>query len=278
MKSQVYQVELSQADYVVGLSALMSELARMDPTRGRLLFARLAVTIVTATIIGFAFPYSLPAMVVAALLIWLGDSLVRTAFKTRTVGISFDPAAHSNMRIEFSQDAVVEQGELRTRRWTWDAVRRVHLASGHVIVELKGWDMIVLPDRLWSTPEDRAAFVAELEARRHSGETREAVPSPVEAEARVLLAEPVLMARISLAVAAFHVIFQARIASGPGVDPNAAWTALALASIGAALMWWTSGKLFNRLARRSAFAALQAALGLFLLLATAFAFWFLGLI
>ena len=248
----------------------MSELARLDTARGRILFGRLAVSILTLIIIGFAFPLSLPGLVTACLLFWIGDSLVQAAFRTQTVGVSFDPAAHANLRIEFSDDAIVEQGELRSRRWTWDAVRRLHLSSGHVIIELKGWDMIVLPGRLWPSPEERSTFVAELEARRLSSDTRMTTPSADEAEARVMLIEPVLITRISLAAAAFHLIFDAQLPFDAGPDRTAAFIGLGVALLGGAVTWWASGKAFRWLAERSASAALRTAWGLFLLLAAAF--------
>lgn len=278
MKSEVYQVHLSRADYTVGLSALVDELGRLDTARTRMLFARLALGIVTTLAVAWAFPYSFPGLITAALIIWVGDWLVQMAFRTQIVGISFDPAAHSNLRIEFSDDAIVEQGDLRTRRWTWDAVRRVHLSPGHVIVELKGWDMLVFPDRLWPTPEARSAFVAGLEARSLAGDASRTIPSAGQAEARVKLTEPVLMARISLAVAAFHLVFEALLPFVAGPDRSAAFAALGVALLAAAMLWWASGKAFERLAARSALAALGTAWGLFLLLAAAFALWFFRLI
>lgn len=274
MKSQVFEVRLSRADYTVGLSALVGELARLDTARTRILFARLALGIVTLVVVAYAFPYSLPGLLASCLLVWLGDSLIQLAFRTQTVGASFDPAAHAEARIEFDDEAIVEQGDLRTRRWTWDAVRRVHLSPGYVVVELKGWDMIVLPDRLWPTPEGRRNFLVELEARRLAGGTLTTIPAAREAEARAVLVEPVLMARISLAVAAFHLIFEAQMPFPPGPDRTAAFVALGVASLGGAMLWWASGKAFRWLAQRSAAAALRTAWGLLFLLAAAFAFWF----
>lgn len=274
MKSQVFEVRLSRADYVVGLSALVGELARLDTARTPILFARLALGIVTLVVVAYAFPYSLPGLLASCLLVWLGDSLIQMAFKTQTVGASFDPAAHSDSRIEFGDEAIVERSDLRTRRWTWDALRRIHLSPGHVVVELKGWDMIVLPDRLWRTPEERNAFLAELEARRLAGDTVTTIPAAREAEARAILVEPVLMARISLAVAAFHLIFEAQLPLPPGPDRSAGFIALGIASVGGAALWWASGKAFRWLARRSAAAALRTAWSLLSLLGAAFAFWF----
>jgi hypothetical protein len=194
------------------------------------------------------------------------------------VGASFDPAAHAEMRVEFSDDAIVEQSELRTRRWTWGAVRRLHLSSGHLIVELKGWDMIVLPDRLWPTSEERSAFVAELEARRLSGETRMTIPSAGEAEARVVLTEPVLVARICLAVAAFYLVFEGQLPFDGGADRSVAFVGLGVALLGAAIMWWASGKAYGWLTERSASAALRTAWGVYLLMAAAFILWLFRLI
>lgn len=91
-----------------------------------------------------------------------------------------------------------------------------------------------------------------------------------------MLVEPVLMARISLAVAAFHLIFEAQLPFAPGPDRSAALIALGIASLGGAALWWTSGKAFRWLSQRSAAAALRTAWVLLLFLAAAFAFWFFG--
>lgn len=277
MKSHVYQIDLSKADYVAGLSAIVGEIARLDSARGRMLFVRLGVAIVTMIVVGFLFPYSFPGLIAACLLFWLGDMLVGAAFRTETVGVSFEPAAHAKARIEFGDDAIVERSDFRTRRWTWDAVRRVHLSAGHVVIELKGWDMIVLPDRLWATPAERSAFLAEVDARRLSGDTVETNVTAREAEARLLLIEPVLMARVTLAVAAFHLLFEAQLPFG-SADRGAAFAALGLAAAGGALLWWASGKAFAWLAARSAAAALRTAWGLVGLFGATFALWCVGLI
>jgi hypothetical protein len=165
---------------------------------------------------------------------------------------------------------------LRTRRWTWDAVRRVHSSSGYAIVELKGWDMLVFPNRLWATPEERESFVAEVEARSRAGDPHRAMPPTREADARLRLIEPVLLARIALAAAAAHLILEAQLPFPAGPDRSAAFAGAGLALLGAAIMWWVSGKAFERLAARSAAAALRTAWALFLLLAAAFNLWFFG--
>lgn len=276
MKARAYQVELSRADYAVGLGALVRELANLDDVRGRLLIGRLAVMVVTLALIAFLFPHSLPGLLTAALMIWLGDWLVRSAFATQSLGVSFDPEAHSNMRVEFSESGIAEESALRSRRWTWDAVRRLHLSPGHVVVELKGWDMIILPDRLWASPEERKMFVAELEARRLPGEMRTAIPSEREATAGVVLIEPVLLARIALSVAAYQLVFEGRVRAGTSLDPNGLYVTTALALVAAGLLWWISGAAFRALARRSVLAALRIARILLLLLTAVFVLWILG--
>ncbi len=278
MRPQSFAIELTRADYVVGLSALMGELARLDTGRKPLLFARLAICIATIMIIGFAFPDSMIALFAFILLVWVGESVAQAAFKTQVIGTSFDPAAHAATQVEFSEEAIVEQGTYRTRRWTWAALRRVHLPSGYVVIELAGWDMIILPDRLWPTAEERSAFIAELNARQPASAIVSAPISTGEAVARVKLAEPILMARIALAVAVFQLIFEAQLSLGPEPGSSAIFIGLAAAIIGGAIAWWASDVVFRKLAEQSPSRALAAAWGLFAFLAAAFALWFFRLI
>jgi len=100
------------------------------------------------------------------------------------------------------------------------------------------------------------------------------IPSAGEAEARVVLTEPVLLARISLVVAAFQLIFETYLPIDKAGDRSAALAAaLGAALLGAAVLWWTSGKAFSWLAARSPSAALRTAWGLFLLLGAVFLLW-----
>ena len=62
MKPRSFTVELTKADYVVGLSALIGELSRLNTGRQRMLFARLAIAIGTWIIIAYAFPHSMVAL------------------------------------------------------------------------------------------------------------------------------------------------------------------------------------------------------------------------
>ncbi len=278
MRSQSYQVELTRSDYAVGLSALMGELARQDKARSRLLFARLGVAIVMINVVGFAFPGAMAGLFIACALIWVADLLVVGLFQTQTVGVSFDPAAHASNRVEFSEEGLVEQGALRTRRWTWDSVRRVHLPPGYVVLEVTGWDMIVLPNRLWPSAADRGAFLAELEARRNVSEIPGTGLSPREAEASVMLVEPVLIARIFLAVEAWHYAFETQLTRLAEGDEGATLIALGLAMLAGTIAWLGSGYGFRWLAKRSPAKAIAVAWVLFALLAVQFTLWYFGLI
>ena len=278
MNEQRFQVDLARADYSVGLAQLMGQLAQRDTARQKMLFARLAAYTAILVVISYAFPVGGIAVFSAILLFWLAEFLIQAAFKTQLVGISFEPEAHGRFDVEFSDAGIVESGASRTRRWAWDALRRVHLPKGYVVLEFVGWDMIVLPDRLWPTPEQRSAFVAELQSRQTASDTASTVGSPGEAVARLKLVEPILIARLFLAAEVFQRIFDALLPIGTQPDPSTSITALAGAAIGAGIVWWASGQGFRWLAERSPEKALAVAWGVIVLMAALFALWFFRLV
>jgi hypothetical protein len=277
MRAQSYQVELTRSDYAVGLSTLVGEIARQDKARARLLFARLAVAVVMVNVVGFAFPDAMAGLFLALVLIFVADLVVQGVFQTQTIGVSFDPAAHASNRLEFSEAGLVERNALRTRTWTWDSIRRVHLPPGYVVIEVAGWDMIILPDRLWPSAAERGAFLAELEARRIVGAVPGTGFSPREAEASAMLIEPVLIARIFLAVEAWHFAFQTQVSRPAEGDEGATLIALAVALLAGTIAWLASGFAFRWLARRSPAKAIAVAWGVVLLLAVQFALWYVGI-
>lgn len=278
MNEYHYRIELSQADYAAGLTQLMGELARHDTARQRMLFARLAAYVVILIIITIAFPQGGMAVFSAVLLFWLAEFVIRAAFKTQLVGISFEPEAHALTDVQFNDDGIVAVDELRTRRWAWDALRRIHLPQGYVVLEFIGWDMIVLPDRLWSSPEERAAFIAELTPKQAAPHSAPAIASSGDAVARLKLVEPVLIARLFLAVEVFQRIFDSFLPSGVRAGSNTAIVALIAACIGSGALWWASGQAFRWLAARSPSKALAVAWTVIVLMGTLFALWFFRVI
>jgi hypothetical protein len=278
VNEQRFQVELNRSDYSVGLAQLMGQLAQRDTARQKMLFARLVAYVVILVVITFAFPLSAMAIFSAILLFWLAEFVVQSAFKTELVGISFEPEVHSRSEVEFSDAGIAETGASRTRRWGWNALRRVHLPAGYLVLEFVGWDMIVLPDRLWSSAEQRSAFVAALKSRQTVPDLATAVASPGEAVARLKLVEPILIARLFLAAEVFQRIFDALLPVGMRPDPNSGIIALVGAFVVAAIIWWASGRAFRWLAERSPEKALAVAWAVIVLMAALFALWFFQLV
>ncbi len=274
MEKRRYEVALSRADYAVGLSQAFAQLARRDVGRQRMLFARLAAYIAIIIFIAVAFPRGANAVFIAVLLFWVAEAAIQAAFKTQTIGISYEPEVQGHMIVELCDDGIVEEGALRTRRWTWNALRRVHLPSGYVVLEFVGWDIIVLPDRVWTTSDERSALIAELAARQATVGADRGV-SVGGAEAQFKLVEPVLIARLFVAVETFQLIFDSALHLGRRAAPSTPLIALATALIGTAIVWVASGRAFKGLEARSPTLALRVAWGVTILLAAAFALWFL---
>lgn len=276
MKSRSYEIELSRSAYAAGLSPLASGLARLDKARPRMLFARLAVLVLILAAVMHAFPGATLALFSAIFLFGLADFLVQSAFTPQSIGVSFEPAVHGRSRVEFSDEGIVEHSASRVRRWSWDAVRRIHFPAGQVVIELAGWDMLILPDRLWPGAEEREAFLAELGARHESSGAPSLSLPAHEATALVQSIEPILLARIALAVATFQLLFEAGLAFASSSGVGHVLLALALAAFGGAIAWVASGRAFRWLAARSPSRAIALAWTIFGLLAALFALWILG--
>lgn len=277
MERQSYRVELTRSDYAAGLAAVMAELARLDTARKPMLFARLGMTIAILLVIAYAFPLSAAALFAAILMFWIGDMVIQRLFATQLLGISYDPAVHASTEVEFSEEGIVERAATRTRQWSWDALRRLHHPSGLTVLETVGWDMIILPHKLWPSPDARNAFVNDVRAQLPDVAHNDRTATPKQAVTQLKLTEPVLLARIALSVAVFQLIFESFI---PPAPPQASGPLLALvaAALGGTITWWGSGRAFGWLAERSAKQALAAAWGIFALFAIAFALWFFQLI
>jgi hypothetical protein len=241
-----------------------------------MLFARLAAYVAIIMVIAVLFPQGGTAVLCAIVLFWLSEFAVQALFRTQTVGISFEPNVQGRTNVEFSNDGIVEQGASRTRRWNWDSLRRVHLPTGYVVIEFMGWDMIVLPDGLWATSEERSEFIAELEARQTAPDPTLDTEAPRKVDPQFKLVEPVLIARLFLTVQAFQLILDNLLSFGRHPDPNSASIALAGAFLGSAIIWWAAGRAFRWLEARSPSQALAAAWGVIVLLSMVFALWYFG--
>src|SRR5215218_10351112 len=97
--------------------------------------------------------------------------------------MSFDPAVGTQF-LEFTDATITDSSAMRKRQWTWDAVRRVHEREAGLVFELVGWDMLVLPTRLWESAEDRQRFVDDIRGLISPpvGEPISSTPSPAPAK------------------------------------------------------------------------------------------------
>ena len=186
-----FEVQLSKEDYVVGLDALFGELAKLDQTRHRMIFQRLAAVVLLILATGWFFPEALPGLIFVILGYAVLEGLMGQVWLKSAHGSSCDPSVGPQI-VEFTDTTISDTSALRKRQWSWDSVRRVHDREAALVFELVGWDMIVLPSRLWSSPEDRQRFVDEIRGRitRPVGEPISSTPaaSPMKADLFTLAA------------------------------------------------------------------------------------------
>lgn len=159
-----FDVALTREDYADGLAVVTQELGKRDPVRDRRIWEQLGAGTLLLIVLLFLFPGSDLAIVVtllaeAFLLAMLGERWVRQSF-----GVSYDPAT-ARFTVEFTDRGIAEQNPHRTREWQWAAVRQVHDNGDMLVIELDGWDMLILPSRLWPDAARKAAFLREARER-----------------------------------------------------------------------------------------------------------------
>lgn len=179
---ETFEVQLTKADYIVGLEALSAELAKLDRTRNRMIYQRLAAVTVLLIATGWFFPQSMTGILFIIVGFAIFDGVMAKFWIRSAHGVSYDPRV-GLQRLEFTDSGITENTPVRQRQWHWDAVRRVHDRPAAVVFELVGWDMLVLPSRLWVAEEDRQSFVDSLRERitHPVAEPISTAPSPVPA-------------------------------------------------------------------------------------------------
>lgn len=159
-----FNVALTREDYASGLAVLFRELGKRDPSRDRRIWEQLGATTLLLLVLLFVFRDASLAVVVtlfaqAFMLALLGERWVR-----RSHGVSYDPAT-AHYTVEFTEQGIAERNPHRTRQWQWAAVRQVHDSDDGLVFELDGWDMLILPNRLWPDAGQRSAFLREARER-----------------------------------------------------------------------------------------------------------------
>lgn len=158
MFEKQFNVALTKADYVSGLSAITGELMRRDPFRDRRIWEQIGAGALLFLVLMFVFRDAGWAIFVTLIaesfvVSGLGERWMRKSF-----GVSYDPAT-AHFTVEFNEHGIAEQNPDRTRDWKWAAVRQVHDTGTEVVFELEGWDMLILPNRLWPDTQSKMAFV-----------------------------------------------------------------------------------------------------------------------
>jgi hypothetical protein len=156
-----FHYQLTRDEYVVGLGALMNELARQDMSGMRRLLEQLAMCVLVLAVITIAFPDALTGLLVATVLLAVLLGAMQARWLRAATGQSFDPAV-ADHEVEISDEGIIASSSLRVRRWSWRSVRRIHDLKQAIVLEFAGWDMLILPNRLWGRSEARGALLDEI--------------------------------------------------------------------------------------------------------------------
>ena len=159
-----FEVELTKPDYIIGLQALTAELAKQDKYANRRILERLAAITILFIVITVAQPQASLGILVLIVGYFLIEWTMARRWWSSVHGASFDPSI-GKQEIQVTDEAITDTSVGRSRRWTWDAVRRVHDRKSAVVIEFAGWDMVILPSRLWPDDEGRSEFIAAVKEK-----------------------------------------------------------------------------------------------------------------
>jgi len=175
-----FEVELTKPEYVAGLEALSGELVKRDKDGARRIYERLALMVVLILAVGYLFPEALSGLFFVIIVWAIVEGMMARRWIGKAHGVSFDPAV-GPATIEFTADLISETTDPRTRHWQWSAVRKVHVRDLALVFEFVGWDMLVLPSRLWADLDARRAFLDEVSSRlpESAADKVSTTPSPM---------------------------------------------------------------------------------------------------
>lgn len=214
-----FQYRLTKDEYVIGLVALMGQLGRQDAGRIPRLFEQLAMILVILAVIAVAFPQAFVGLLAATVLLAILHELLRPRWLRGATGSSYDPVV-ADHDIEITENSIVSRSSLRERRWNWGAVRRIHDLNRAIVVELVGWDMIVMPNRLWASGDARREFLEKIRMLATDALTTEGARTPVAIDTRDLLTVGALGAAID-SLFLVVVAFPAHRGPGPAINDAA---------------------------------------------------------
>lgn len=239
-----FHYELSKDEYVAGLTPVMDELGRQDSSRTRRLLEQLAVAVAILGAISLVFPGAALGLLVAIVLFTVFTSVLAPRWLRAATGQSYDPAV-TDLDVEISDGGILERTGMRERRWPWTAVRRVHDSGGVIALEMAGWDMVVLPNRLWDTDEQRKGFVEELGSLAIAAIPIKAPRTVARVDTRDLLTIGAIAAAVDVLAI---VVFAIPVYRGPG-EPVSDGAFLGMFA-GLLLLGFVLAYLAYRLARR----------------------------
>jgi hypothetical protein len=89
--------------------------------------------------------------------------IIQTRFARRWRALTFDHD-RSDLAITLDERGLVTEQSDIERRYSWNALRRIHELPEGVVLEMVDWHAVTLPDQLWAGPEERATFVSGVRA------------------------------------------------------------------------------------------------------------------
>jgi hypothetical protein len=217
---------LTKEDYVDGLRTVMGELGRQDPYRDRRVWEQLAAFTLLFIVLFAVFRDAGMAVLVTLLAQVAVNSALGELWVRRSTGASYDRAmAHSTVSV--FEDGLEDRTADRTRKWNWPAVRHVHDTGAALVFEMDGWDMLILPRRLWPDDQSKGGFLRE--ARRLVPPRADSARGPApDLNARDML-------QVGAIAAGIDVLFATSVLADPAARTNgyglvALWLAIGVAA------------------------------------------------
>jgi hypothetical protein len=168
---------LRRDEFVAALEAVVGSMCATDMHRGwarRLgLIPYVYYPVLALASVGIVLiePYSGRGLAMFLIVFLLAQGAVRWFVDTTEaaqLGTSFEARRHSNITAVFDPDSVSHLGAEHHQTWQWTLLQRFHELPQVYVLEFAGFDMLVVPRRVFSSGEQAGAWAQGIRSRLDS--------------------------------------------------------------------------------------------------------------
>lgn len=159
-----FEYELSKEEYVLGLNAISRSIGSRDPGFGLRILLQVTALGLALVLGSVFFPAASDPVILTFMLTLIGGVCIQNRLARRWRDLTFD-LAQAHMMLSVDDDGLRLRQPGVERRYVWQSFREVYTLPDALVIEMTDWHAVVLPRRLWATPDECAEFVSLIRDR-----------------------------------------------------------------------------------------------------------------